>query len=122
MFNKKKKKKYEEKNKKQISRFFQHFPSFSRDQDHDENNTPASDDRGGRNFHLPNICTSIFSHYNKYFKIVFFCNCFVSLSFYFSITCFLHPSTYVEIQKDNYNNDKKFIKKKLVYFRKLFQV
>ncbi|CAF4308715.1 unnamed protein product, partial [Rotaria sp. Silwood2] len=32
-----------------------HFPSLSRNQDHDGNNTPASDDRGGRNFHLPNI-------------------------------------------------------------------
>ncbi len=81
MFNKKKKKKYEEKNKKQISRFFQHFPSFSRDQDHDENNTPASDDRGGRNFHLPNICTRIlFSRYLQIFQNCFdFCNCFISL-------------------------------------------
>ncbi|CAF3445881.1 unnamed protein product [Rotaria socialis] len=38
-----------------------HFPSLSRNQDHDGNNTPASDDRGGRNFHLPNICMRKFS-------------------------------------------------------------
>ena len=42
-----------------IFRFcFQHFPSLSRNQDHEGNNTPASDDRPGRNFHLPNICMS----------------------------------------------------------------
>ncbi len=46
-------------NHKNISRLFQHFPSFSRNQDQDGNNTPASDERAGRNFHLPNICTSI---------------------------------------------------------------
>ena len=37
---------------------FQHFLPISRNQDHEGNNTPASDDRGGRNFHFPNICMS----------------------------------------------------------------
>jgi len=97
MFKKKKKKSKKKKKKKKISRFFQHFPSLSRNQDHEGNNTPASDDRGGRNFHLPNICTT---HYNKYFKIVlfFFAIGLFHFHFFFSITCCLHPSTYVEIQ------------------------
>jgi hypothetical protein len=41
--------------------FFQHFPNLSRSQDHEGDNTPASDDRAGRNFHLPNICMRIIS-------------------------------------------------------------
>jgi hypothetical protein len=58
--------------KENIYRFFQHFPSLSRNQDYEGNNTPASDDRGGRNFHLPNICTSIFPIRTKlFFKFIF---------------------------------------------------
>ncbi len=65
---------------KKTQNFFQHFASLSRNQDHDGNNTPASDDRTGRNFHLPNICMRIlFSRF--------------AIAFFFSrhIFIFIHP-------------------------------
>jgi len=52
------KEKSNHKTKKQ--NFFQHFPTLSRNQDNEGDNTPASDERAGRNFHLPNICMRIF--------------------------------------------------------------
>jgi hypothetical protein len=61
-----------------FSIFFQHFPSLSRNQDDEGDNTLASDERGGRNFHLPNICTIIFPPITK-----LFCNRFISLSVFF---------------------------------------
>jgi hypothetical protein len=79
-----------------LSRFFQHFPSLSRNQDHDGNNTPASDDRAGRNFHLPNICTR---RQQSFLQLLYF-----TLIGFFLVVCTDPPM--LIILRDNRENSK----------------
>ena len=93
-----------------IFRFcFQHFPSLSRNQDHEGNNTPASDDRPGRNFHLPNICTSASS-------ISFS----LSLALSFGVFSFFFLSLFpppIDLTRLDFDKEKKRIKFVLCFFR-----
>jgi hypothetical protein len=92
---------------------FQHFPSLSRNQDHDGDNTPASDDRPGRNFHLPNICritdfsAIVLFHFDRVFFI------------FFVVIC-TDPPMLIVLRDDKDNNSKNI--NQIFIFRKLFQV
>jgi hypothetical protein len=86
---------------------FQHFPSLSRNQDHDGNNTPASDDRPGRNFHLPNIC-----RITDFSAIVLFH--FDRIFFFFVVVCTDPPM--LIILRDDQDNNSKNINQIFIFF------
>jgi hypothetical protein len=98
------------KRKPNFSRFFQHFASLSRNQDHEGNNTPASDDRGGRNFHLPNICTIIFDEIVLFLQLL-----------YFTPSFFLFSKHLLFAPIHRYLLHQKKFQISFIFFRKLFQ-